>query len=33
LLNRTIDAGLTPVLTLAAPRLVVGGVRFAWGNN
>jgi len=27
-LNRTIDAGLTPVLTLAAPRLVQGGVRF-----
>jgi len=33
LLNRTIDAGLTPVLTLAARRLVVGGVRFAWGKN
>jgi outer membrane receptor protein involved in Fe transport len=27
-LNRTIDAGLTPVLTLAAPRLVQGGVRY-----
>jgi outer membrane receptor protein involved in Fe transport len=27
-LDRTIDAGLTPVLTLAAPRLVQGGVRF-----
>jgi outer membrane receptor protein involved in Fe transport len=27
-LNRTIDAGLTPVLTLAAPRLVQGGLRF-----
>ncbi len=27
-LNRTIDAGLTPVLTLAAPRMVQGGVRF-----
>jgi outer membrane receptor protein involved in Fe transport len=27
-LNRTIDAGLTPVLTLAAPRLVQGGVRW-----
>jgi len=33
LLNRTIDAGLTPVLTLAAPRLVMGGVRFAWGKD
>ncbi len=33
LLNRTIDAGLTPVLTLAAPRLVQGGVRFAWGKD
>jgi outer membrane receptor protein involved in Fe transport len=32
-LNRTIDAGLTPVLTLAAPRLVMGGVRFAWGKD
>jgi len=31
LLNRTIDAGLTPVLTLAAPRLVLGGVRYGWG--
>ena len=33
LLNRTIDAGLTPVLTLAAPRLVLGGVRYAWGKD
>ncbi|HSY36334.1 MAG TPA: TonB-dependent receptor [Acidobacteriaceae bacterium] len=33
LLNRTIDAGLTPVLTLAAPRLVLGGVRYAWGRQ
>ena len=33
LLNRTIDAGLTPVLTLAAPRLVQGGVRFGWGGG
>jgi outer membrane receptor protein involved in Fe transport len=33
LLNRTIDAGLTPVLTLAAPRLVLGGVRYAWGRD
>jgi outer membrane receptor protein involved in Fe transport len=32
LLNRTIDAGLTPVLTLAAPRLVQGGLRFAFGR-
>jgi outer membrane receptor protein involved in Fe transport len=30
-LNRTIDAGLTPVLTLAAPRLVQGGLRYGWG--
>ncbi len=29
-LNRTIDAGLTPVLTLAAPRLVQGGLRFTF---
>jgi outer membrane receptor protein involved in Fe transport len=28
LLNRTIDAGLTPILTLAAPRLVQGGLRY-----
>jgi outer membrane receptor protein involved in Fe transport len=27
-LNRRIDAGLTPILTLAAPRLVQGGVRY-----
>jgi outer membrane receptor protein involved in Fe transport len=27
LLNRTIDAGRTPTLTLAAPRLVQGGIR------
>ena len=33
LLNRTIDAGLTPVLTLAAPRLGLGGVRYAWGRD
>jgi outer membrane receptor protein involved in Fe transport len=32
-LNRTIDAGLTPILTLAAPRLVQGGVRFGWGRD
>ncbi len=31
LLNRRIDAGETPVLTLAAPRLVEGGVRLGWG--
>jgi hypothetical protein len=28
-LNRTIDAGLTPILTLAAPRLVQGGLRYS----
>ena len=27
-LNRTIDAGMTPLLTLAAPRLVQGGLRY-----
>ena len=27
-LNRRIDAGLTPILTLAAPRLVQGGLRY-----
>ena len=32
LLNRTIDAGLTPVLTLAAPRLVQGGLRYQFGR-
>jgi outer membrane receptor protein involved in Fe transport len=32
-LNRTIDAGLTPILTLAAPRLVQGGLRFQLGNR
>jgi outer membrane receptor protein involved in Fe transport len=32
LLNRTIDAGLTPVLTLAAPRLVQGGLRYELGR-
>ena len=31
-LNRTIDAGETPVLTLAAPRLVQGGVRYQLGR-
>jgi outer membrane receptor protein involved in Fe transport len=30
LLNRQIDAGLTPILTLAAPRLVVAGMRFTF---
>jgi outer membrane receptor protein involved in Fe transport len=30
LLNRQIDAGLTPILTLAAPRLVQGGMRFTF---
>jgi outer membrane receptor protein involved in Fe transport len=28
LFNRTIDAGLTPILTLAAPRLVQAGLRY-----
>lgn len=28
LLNRSIDAGRTPILTLAAPRLVQGGLRY-----
>jgi outer membrane receptor protein involved in Fe transport len=32
-LNRMIDAGLTPILTLAAPRLVQGGVRYGWGRD
>ena len=31
-LNRTIDAGETPVLTLAAPRLVQGGLRYELGR-
>jgi outer membrane receptor protein involved in Fe transport len=30
LLNRQIDAGLTPILTLAAPRLVQAGMRFTF---
>ena len=30
LLNRTIDAGITPTLTLAAPRLVEGGLRYTF---
>lgn len=30
LLNRQIDAGLTPLLTLAAPRLVQAGMRFTF---
>jgi outer membrane receptor protein involved in Fe transport len=30
LLNRAIDAGRTPLLTLAAPRLVQGGVRYTF---
>jgi outer membrane receptor protein involved in Fe transport len=33
LLDRRIDAGDTPVLTLAAPRLVQGGVRWTWGRD
>ncbi|MBE7159371.1 MAG: TonB-dependent receptor, partial [Rhodospirillales bacterium] len=32
LLNRTIDAGRTPLLTLAAPRLVQGGLRWQMGR-
>ncbi|SEF97042.1 Outer membrane receptor proteins, mostly Fe transport [Bryocella elongata] len=30
LLNRSIDAGRTPILTLAAPRLVQGGIRYTF---
>jgi outer membrane receptor protein involved in Fe transport len=30
LLNREIDAGLTPILTLASPRLVQAGMRFTF---
>ncbi len=30
LLNRQIDAGMTPILTLAAPRLVQAGMRFTF---
>jgi outer membrane receptor protein involved in Fe transport len=30
LLNRSIDAGRTPILTLASPRLVEGGVRYTF---
>lgn len=30
LLNRSIDAGRTPILTLAAPRLVQGGIRYSF---
>jgi outer membrane receptor protein involved in Fe transport len=32
LLNRRIDAGLTPILTLASPRLVQGGLRYSFGR-
>jgi outer membrane receptor protein involved in Fe transport len=32
LLNRSIDAGLTPVLTLAAPRLVQAGLRYTFSH-
>jgi outer membrane receptor protein involved in Fe transport len=32
LLNRKIDAGLTPLLTLAAPRLVQAGLRYRFGR-
>ena len=33
LVNRRIDAGLTPVLTLAAPRLVQAGLRYSWAHS
>jgi outer membrane receptor protein involved in Fe transport len=32
LLNRNIDAGRTPILTLAAPRLVQAGLRYQFGR-
>ncbi|HTV09423.1 MAG TPA: TonB-dependent receptor [Candidatus Aquilonibacter sp.] len=32
LLNRQIDAGLTPILTLAAPRMVQAGMRYAFSR-
>ena len=32
LLNRAIDAGRTPVLTLAAPRLVQAGLRYSFSR-
>jgi len=32
LLNRSIDAGRTPILTLAAPRLVQAGLRYRFGR-
>ena len=32
LLNRSIDAGRTPVLTLASPRLVQAGLRYTLGR-
>ncbi len=32
LLNRTIDAGRTPILTLAAPRLVQAGLRYTFSR-
>ena len=32
LLNRSIDAGRTPLLTLASPRLVQGGLRWSFGR-
>lgn len=32
ILNRSIDAGRTPVLTLAAPRVIAGGLRMSWGK-
>ncbi len=32
LLDRNIDAGRTPVLTLATPRVAMGGLRVQWGQ-
>jgi hypothetical protein len=32
LLNRSIDAGRTPILTLAAPRLVQAGMRYTFSR-
>jgi outer membrane receptor protein involved in Fe transport len=32
LLNRSIDAGRTPILTLSAPRLVQGGLRYTFSH-
>jgi hypothetical protein len=32
LLNRSIDAGRTPILTLAAPRLLQAGLRYTFSR-